>query len=87
MIKLILLRHGQSQWNLENRFTGWCDADLTEQGISEAKKAGFKPVYSMKHPSIKVLMQRSSSRKIETDKFKTTTIDIEHFWYMCRHLL
>ena len=54
---------------------------------SEAKKAGFKPVYSMKHPSIKVLMQRSSSRKIETDKFKTTTIDIEHFWFMCRHLL
>ena len=41
MIKLILLRHGQSQWNLENRFTGWCDADLTEQGISEAKKAGY----------------------------------------------
>ena len=41
MTKLILLRHGQSQWNLENRFTGWCDADLTEQGISEAKKAGY----------------------------------------------
>ena len=41
MIKLILLRHGQSQWNLENRFTGWCDADLTEQGVSEAKKAGY----------------------------------------------
>ena len=41
MIKLILLRHGQSQWNLENRFTGWCDADLTEQGINEAKKAGY----------------------------------------------
>ena len=40
MTKLILLRHGQSQWNLENRFTGWCDADLTEQGVSEAKKAG-----------------------------------------------
>ncbi len=54
---------------------------------SEAKKVGFKPVYSMKHPSIKVVIQRSSSIKIETDKFKTTTIDIEHFWYMCRNLL
>ena len=54
---------------------------------SEAKKAGFKPVYSMKHPSIKVLMRRTASRKIDTDKFKTTTIDIEHFWYMCRYLL
>ncbi|ABM71932.1 possible Vanadium/alternative nitrogenase delt [Prochlorococcus marinus str. MIT 9515] len=54
---------------------------------SEAKKVGFKPVYSMKHPSIKVVMQKSSSRKIETDKFKTITIDIEHFWYLCRKLL
>ena len=54
---------------------------------NQAKKVGFKAVYSMKHPSIKVVLQRSSSRKIETDKFKTTTIDIEHFWYMCRHLL
>ena len=54
---------------------------------SEAKKAGFKPVYRMKHPSIKVVIQRSSSRKIETDKFNTITINIEHFWYMCRHLL
>ena len=54
---------------------------------SEAKKAGFKPVYSMKHPSVKVIMQRSTLRRIETDKFNTTTIDIEHFWYMCRHLL
>ncbi|NNE85213.1 MAG: 2,3-diphosphoglycerate-dependent phosphoglycerate mutase [Alphaproteobacteria bacterium] len=40
MNHLILLRHGQSQWNLENRFTGWFDVDLTEQGEAEAKKAG-----------------------------------------------
>ena len=40
MNKLILLRHGQSLWNLENKFTGWKDVPLTEQGISEAKKAG-----------------------------------------------
>ena len=38
-MKLILLRHGQSQWNLENRFTGWKDVDLTDQGIQEAKFA------------------------------------------------
>ena len=37
---LILLRHGQSQWNLENRFTGFHDVDLTEKGIEEAVKAG-----------------------------------------------
>lgn len=37
---IVLLRHGQSQWNLENRFTGWVDVDLTEQGRQEAKAAG-----------------------------------------------
>jgi 2,3-bisphosphoglycerate-dependent phosphoglycerate mutase len=38
--KLVLLRHGQSQWNLENRFTGWKDVDLTEKGESEARESG-----------------------------------------------
>jgi 2,3-bisphosphoglycerate-dependent phosphoglycerate mutase len=37
---LVLLRHGQSQWNLENRFTGWVDVDVTALGLEEAKKAG-----------------------------------------------
>lgn len=40
MHKLVLIRHGQSTWNLENRFTGWMDVDLSEQGIKEAKEAG-----------------------------------------------
>lgn len=40
MPQLVLIRHGQSQWNLENRFTGWYDVDLTEQGLAEAKAAG-----------------------------------------------
>ncbi len=40
MHKLVLLRHGQSQWNLDNRFTGWHDVDLTDQGCAEAKAAG-----------------------------------------------
>lgn len=40
MPQLILLRHGQSQWNLENRFTGWWDVDVTEKGVEEAKAAG-----------------------------------------------
>jgi len=39
MTPLVLLRHGQSAWNLENRFTGWTDVDLTEQGVAEAKRA------------------------------------------------
>ena len=40
MSHLILVRHGQSVWNLEKKFTGWVDVDLTENGKSEAKKAG-----------------------------------------------
>jgi len=40
MPTLVLIRHGQSAWNLENRFTGWWDVDLTELGIAEAKAAG-----------------------------------------------
>ena len=50
MTRLVLTRHGQSQWNLENRFTGWVDVDLTDQGVAEAKRggallknAGFEP--------------------------------------------
>ena len=41
MNKLVLLRHGQSQWNLENKFTGWKDVPLTEKGIIEANNAGL----------------------------------------------
>lgn len=40
MIRMVLLRHGQSTWNKENRFTGWTDVDLTEQGEREAREAG-----------------------------------------------
>jgi 2,3-bisphosphoglycerate-dependent phosphoglycerate mutase len=40
MPRLVLLRHGQSQWNLENRFTGWWDVDLSEKGVAEAVAAG-----------------------------------------------
>ena len=37
---LVLVRHGESQWNLENRFTGWVDVPLSEKGIAEAQNAG-----------------------------------------------
>jgi 2,3-bisphosphoglycerate-dependent phosphoglycerate mutase len=40
MKKLVLMRHGESAWNLENRFTGWVDVDLTEKGVEEARRAG-----------------------------------------------
>jgi 2,3-bisphosphoglycerate-dependent phosphoglycerate mutase len=41
MYKLVLMRHGESRWNQENRFTGWTDVDLTERGREEARKAGM----------------------------------------------
>ena len=40
MHKLVLLRHGESGWNRENRFTGWTDVDLSAQGVEEARSAG-----------------------------------------------
>lgn len=40
MIKLVLLRHGESEWNRENRFTGWTDVDLSEKGVEEARSSG-----------------------------------------------
>ncbi len=42
MVQLVLIRHGQSEWNLENRFTGWIDIPLSPQGEEEARKAGEK---------------------------------------------
>lgn len=41
MVKLVLIRHGQSEWNLENKFTGWTDVELSENGVNEAKAAGL----------------------------------------------
>ena len=46
MTKLVLLRHGQSVWNLDNRFTGWFDCDLSEEGEKEARAAGM-----LNHPN------------------------------------
>ena len=40
MKKLVLLRHGESEWNRENRFTGWKDVDLSQKGVEEARAAG-----------------------------------------------
>jgi len=40
MGKLVIVRHGESLWNLANRFTGWVDVDLSENGVAEAQKAG-----------------------------------------------
>tara|TARA_Y100000817_G_C16744938_1_gene494207 strand:+ start:209 stop:922 length:714 start_codon:yes stop_codon:yes gene_type:complete len=73
MSYLILIRHGQSTWNLENRFTGWVDVDLTENGKLEAKKAGNL----IKESNIQINYYYSSIqlRAIHTLKIIQETLD------------
>lgn len=81
MIKLVLVRHGQSQWNLENRFTGWTDVDLSEQGIKEAKEAGialkqkgfkfdlaFTSVLQRAEKTLDYILKEMNEEKIEIKK-------------------
>ena len=79
MSKLILLRHGQSQWNLENRFTGWTDVSLTEKGIKEAQSAGKL----MKKHNIEIDLIFSSvlKRANETAKLALKQMDLNHLWH------
>ena len=76
MSHLILVRHGQSEWNLQNRFTGWVDVELTSQGKLEACKAGEL----IKDLNIKIDYFFSSYQKsaIETLKLILTTIRIKN---------
>ena len=83
MIKLVLLRHGESQWNLENRFTGWTDVDLTPKGELEAKSAGvvlkensfhFDFVYTS------VLKRAIRTMEICLSEMKINNIAIEYSW-------
>ena len=83
MIKIVLLRHGESQWNLENRFTGWTDVDLTKKGELEAKSAGkvlknnffeFDLIYAS------VLKRAIRTMKICLSEMKIKNIPIEYSW-------
>ena len=77
MNNLILLRHGQSQWNLENRFTGWEDVPLTEQGIAEAKVAG----QLMKNKGhIDVIFSSVLQRATKTAELAIKEMNLEQFW-------
>ncbi len=76
MNKLVLLRHGQSQWNLENRFTGWKDVPLTEKGIKEANNAG----HLLKKNNIKIDKVFSSvlERANKTAEIAMQALEIEN---------
>ena len=60
MPDLILLRHGQSQWNLENKFTGWVDVPLSERGVAEAREAGEKLRGRTIHQLFTSVLQRAT---------------------------
>ena len=78
MNNLILLRHGQSQWNLENRFTGWEDVPLTEQGIAEAKVAGQLMKKNKVH--IDVIFSSVLQRATKTAELAIQEMNLEQFW-------
>ena len=78
MSQLILLRHGQSQWNLENRFTGWKDVPLTGKGVKEAQSAGEL----MKKSNIEIDLIFSSvlQRAHDTAIHALKKMDLDHLW-------
>ena len=78
MNNLILLRHGQSQWNLENRFTGWKDVPLTDQGIHEAKTAGR--LMMKKNISFDVIFSSVLQRANKTAELAVKEMNLEEFW-------
>jgi len=83
MHKLVLLRHGESTWNKENRFTGWTDVDLTEQGRREAKTAGEllkKEGYSFDLAYCSVLKRALRTLWLVLDELDELWIPIEKSW-------
>lgn len=83
MLKLVLLRHGQSTWNLENRFTGWTDVDLSEKGIEEAKQVGEvlkKEGYSFDVAFTSVLKRAIRTLWIVQDEMDLMWIPVHISW-------
>ncbi|HEX7572193.1 MAG TPA: 2,3-bisphosphoglycerate-dependent phosphoglycerate mutase [Bacteroidota bacterium] len=79
MTTLVLLRHGESQWNLENRFTGWIDVPLSEKGVEEAKSAGEKlKEYKFDHAFTSVLKRANDTLNIVLDITRQKTIPIDY---------
>ncbi len=82
-MNLILLRHGESQWNLENRFTGWKDVSLTETGIAEARFAGkqlLKNSLQVKSVYTSILNRATETTDIVTDIINFPKEDIQYDW-------
>jgi len=78
MARLVLLRHGESQWNLENRFTGWVDVPLSPRGIQEAKSAGEKlRSFTFNRAFTSVLARANETLRLALETIGQTGIPIE----------
>lgn len=83
MIKLVLVRHGQSIWNLENRFTGWTDVPLSDQGIKEAKEAGMvlkEKGFTFDLAFTSVLKRAEDTLNYILKEMNLSDIEIRHSW-------
>lgn len=85
MIKLVLLRHGESTWNQENRFTGWTDVDLNSKGLEEAKNAGrllkeSKMEFDVAHTS--VLKRAIRTLNFVLDELDLAWIPVKKAWQL-----
>ena len=74
-MKLVIVRHGESVWNKENKFTGWCDVDLSEKGVMEAKDAGR--ILKEKGYSFQVCYTSVLKRAINTLKYILEEMEID----------
>jgi len=78
MPQLVIVRHGQSQWNLENRFTGWIDIDLSPKGIEEARSAGDKLIgYKFDKAYTSALVRAQKTLDIILDIINLRDIPVE----------
>jgi len=83
MYKVVLLRHGESTWNKENRFTGWTDVDLSEKGVKEAHEAGQtlkKDGYNFDIAFTSVLKRAIRTLWISLDELDQMWIPVERSW-------
>ncbi|MGL1832564.1 2,3-diphosphoglycerate-dependent phosphoglycerate mutase [Rhodocyclaceae bacterium SMB388] len=83
MYKIVLLRHGESTWNKDNRFTGWTDVDLTEKGVQEARQAGqlLKDkgfVFDLAYTS--VLKRANKTLNIVLEELDALWLPVRHSW-------
>ena len=83
MHKLVLIRHGESTWNLENRFTGWTDVDLTDTGVEQAKQAGRllkAEGYDFDVAYTSVLKRATRTLWHTLDELDRTWLPVVHSW-------